>query len=208
MDQDIFENARWLIGAIARGLHASGAKPAAEVLGRLAEQRIDHQAFNLPRPSRLPALSHFAPCVAESMLVNADLAAAIASVEDALHWQRPPDYSDEVLGEGFRKNFGSCQIVGPGGFFKGDDFLLGLMLLGPNRHYKDHFHPAPELYWPLTAHSSWKQGGGGFVEKAAGDVIWHAPNEVHATRTAATPLLAVWSWTHDTATAARLVEAC
>ena len=46
-----------------------------------------------------------------------------------------------------------------------------------------------------------------FAVRNAGDVIWHAPNAIHAMMTDAHPLLAVWSWTRDTHTPARLVEA-
>jgi len=207
MDRDLFESARWLIGAIARGLHATNSAAAAQVLDRLLDQKLGEAHFRSPIPHRLPVLQHLASTVAEAILVSADLAAAIAAVEDHLQWLQSPNYSDELLGQGFTANYGWCHIIGPKGFFAGDDFLLGLLMLGPGRHYRDHYHPAPELYWPLTAHSSWKQGDGGFSEKAAGDVIWHEPNVIHATRTEDRPLLAVWAWTRDTATTARLLEA-
>lgn len=206
MDREVYNNARWLIGAISRGLYRSGNAAAKEVLSRLAGQNTAESDFRHPQPATIPALAHLASCVAETMLFDADLAAAIASVEDQLHWARSQSYTDAALGDGFAANYGWCHIIGPGGFFPGDDFLLGLLMLGPHRHYRDHFHPAPELYWPLTPHSSWKQGEGTFAEKPAGTMIWHQPNEVHATRTAAQPLLAVWAWTHDTATPARLVD--
>lgn len=206
MDRDLYDNARWLIGAIARGLYLSQEPAAKVVLSRLAEQNIDVSAFRHPERATIPALVHLAPCVAETMVFNADLAAAIASVEDQLHWARSSSYTDALLGEGFTANYGWCHIIGPSGFFPGDDFLFGLLLLGPNRHYRDHYHPAPELYLPLTPESSWRQGDGPFVEKPAGTIIWHQPNEIHATRTAAKPLLAVWAWTHNTTTHAKLVD--
>jgi Dimethlysulfonioproprionate lyase len=206
MDQDLFENTRWLIGAIARGLHAGGTPGAIAVLDRLAEQNLGPAAFRLPGPRRLPVLAHFEACVAESMLVDADLAAALAALAEELHWTQSPAYSDAVLGEGFIDNYGWCHIIGPQGFFKGDDFLLGFLMLGPSRHYRDHYHPAPELYWPLTSRSQWKRGQGHFVEKRAGGVIWHEPNEIHATRTVDRPLLALWAWTSETSTSAKLVE--
>jgi hypothetical protein len=79
-------------------------------------------------------------------------------------------------------------------------------MLGPNRHYRDHYHPAPELYWPLTVGSRWSIGGGPFVEKAQGATIWHPSMALHATITDDEPLLAVWCWTKDVATPAKLVE--
>lgn len=204
MDDDVFDNARWLIGAIARGIQGAGGPGVRNVLERLAEQEIGRAAFREPLPRRLPVLRHFEACVAQSMLVSADLAAAMAAIGDQLHWMQTPAYTDDVLGEGFTANYGWCQIIGPDGFFAGDDYLLGLLMLGPGRHYRDHYHPAPELYWPLTAGSQWKKGDGGFFEKPAGSQIWHEPNEIHATKTADQPLLAVWAWTRDTATSARL----
>lgn len=207
MDNEIFKDSRWLIGAIARGLNATGHAAAASVVERLLAQKLGGRDFQRPRATRLPVLCHLAPCVAEAMLVNAGLAAAIAAVEDHLAWRQSPAYTDQVLGDGFTDNYGWCELIGPNGFFPGDDFLLGLLMLGPNRHYLDHFHPAPELYWPLTSGTDWRQGEGGFTEHEAGTVIWHAPEEVHATRTGGKPLLAVWAWTENTATPARLVAA-
>ena len=100
---------------------------------------------------------------------------------------------------------GWCELIGSEGFFPGDDFRLGFLMLGPHRHYSDHYHPAPELYWPLTGPSDWKKGAGGFETRQAGEVIWHPPLRVHATKTGNTPLLAVWSWTREAGTPARLV---
>ena len=207
MNHEVFESARWLIGAIARGLHARNGEGVAEVLGRLAEKRIDGAAFREPEPRTLPVLGHVAEATAQTMLLDPDLAAAIAALSDHLRWLQSSSYSDAVLGEGFSDNYGWCEIVGPQGFFTGDDFLLGLLMLGPHRHYRDHFHPAPELYWPLTAGTWWRQGDGAFEEKKAGAIIWHASNVVHATKTDREPMLAVWCWTRDAQTPARLVEA-
>ena len=63
-----------------------------------------------------------------------------------------------------------AEIVGPSGFFAGDDFLLGLLLIGPGRVYLDHYHAAPELYWTLTGPSQWKNGRGGWTLRDAGSI--------------------------------------
>lgn len=204
MNQDLYENARWLIGAIARGLQARQGDGIAEVLSRLAGQDVGAGAFREPEPSGLPVLTHLPQAIGECMLLDPDLAAAIAAVEDALDWRQSTSYSDALLGEGFTQNYGWAEVVGPHGFFAGDDFLLGLLMLGPDRHYRDHYHPAPELYWPLTSASRWSIGGGDFVEKPQGATIWHPPMTLHATKTGETPLLTVWSWTRDVKTPAKL----
>ena len=207
MSDDLYNDARWLIGAIARGLHAIGGGAVDEVLERLAEQDMTRDDFVEPHPRGLAVTRYFAQAIAETMMLESDIAAAIASLDGHLKWMQSKSYTDELLGEGFLQNYGWCEIIGPHGFFAGDDFILGLLMLGPHRHYKDHYHPAPELYWPLTGPTQWKQGGGEFEMKQSGAVIYHAPNVHHATKTAEHPLLAVWSWTRDTHTPAKLVDA-
>lgn len=204
MNSDLFESARWLVDAIAQGLGARQGDGLAEVLPRLAAQDLSRAAFQTPEPTGLPVLGHLPQAIGETMLLDADLAAAIAAVEDELCWRQSASYTDELLGEGFSRNYGWAEIIGPHGFFAGDDFLLGLLMLGPERHYRDHYHPAPELYWPLTSGSQWSKGGGPFVEQPQGAIIWHPPMALHATKTQDMPLLAVWAWPRDTGTPARL----
>lgn len=204
---DVYENALWLIAAIRQGLEARRGEGVDDVLARLAEQELGRKDFAPPLPARLPVLRHLPDCIGQTMLLDAGLAAAIAAIEDDLSWQQSASYSDAVLGDGFTENYGWAELIGSMGFFPGEDFRLGLLMLGSGRHYKDHYHPAPELYWPLTGPSDWKAGAGGFVTRAAGETIWHIPWKVHATVTDKEPLLAVWAWTRDVATPARLVGA-
>jgi hypothetical protein len=204
VNTELFDNARWLIGSIARGLNARQGEGIPDVLSRMAEQNVGQGNFREPESSGLPVLKYLPQCIGETMLLDAELAAAIAAVEDELQWRQSASYSDAVLGEGFTANYGWAEIIGPHGFFGGDDFLLGLLMLGPERHYRDHYHPAPELYWPLTPGSLWSRDSWQFSEKPQGSTIWHPPMTMHATRTSETPLLAVWSWTRDTATPAKL----
>lgn len=200
----MFQSARWLVQAIVRGLTARHGEGLAEVLARLESQDLGQASFRLPEPASLPVLTHLPQCIGETMLLDADLAAAIAAVEDELCWRQSSSYTDEILGEGFSRNYGWAEIIGPHGFFPGDDLLLGLLMLGPNRHYRDHYHPAPELYWPLTSGSRWSKGGSAFAEQPQGAIIWHPPMVMHATKTDDTPLLAVWCWPSDTGTPAKL----
>lgn len=205
MNDALLTSVRWLIGAIARGIDARRPEGWQDVLGRLSEQDIDPSRFAEPQPRRLPVLRHLPQCLAETMLVDSDLCAALAAVEDHLEWRQSEAYSDTVMGEGFMSGYGWSQIVGPHGFFPGDDFLLGLLLLGPRQHYRDHYHPAPELYWVLTGPTDWKHGAGGYQTKPADTMIWHRNFTVHATKTDAAPMLAVWCWTRDVATPAKLI---
>ena len=204
MNQDLYESVRRLFGALTRGLSARQGDGVAEVLERLAAQDLGAAAFHEPEPQKIPVVQYLPQCLAEATRLDAELAAGIAAVEDALQWRRSPSYTDHVLGTGFNANYGWAQFIGPHGFFPGDDFLLGLLMLGPDRHYPDHYHPAPELYWPLTTESFWSRDSKPFEAKPQGAIIWHAPTVLHATITGTRPLLAVWCWTTATATPARL----
>jgi hypothetical protein len=126
----------------------------------------------------------------------------------ALHWEQSESYTDDILGAGFSDNYAWAELIGPKGFFAGNDYLIGVLLLGPHRHYLDHYHPAPELYWPLTEPSDWRKGDGQpFVTRKQGEVIWHPSLVTHATITHEKPLLAVYVWTRNVSVGARLCAA-
>ena len=57
--------------------------------------------FVEPRSQNLPVTRYFAPCIAETMMLESELAAAIASLDGHLKWLQSKSYTDEILGEGF-----------------------------------------------------------------------------------------------------------
>ena len=203
MNSEIYGSAMWIIDAIRRALKGDGST---EMKARLAVQNLTPSAVRVPEPRRLPACRHLPECVAASMFLVPDVAASLAEIDEFLHWKQNPNYSDAVMGEGYMDNYAYAELIGPSGFFAGEDFLMGLMLLGPRRLYPDHHHPAPELYWLLTGPSEWRRGGGEYVTRRAGETIWHLPMMSHATRTLDSPLLTVWAWTRDVSVPAKLLD--
>ena len=208
MRDDIHGAAGQALAAISAALRngAGEEEGRAEILRRLAEQDLSPDAFRAPQPARLAACRHLPEAVGAAIMVDSALAAAIAGLEDDLHWRQTAGYSDAAMGQpGFMDNYAHAEIIGPTGCFAGDDFRLGFLLLGPGLHYPDHYHPAPELYWLLTGPSDWKRGAGGFASRQAGEMIWHRPFVVHATRTHAQPLLALWAWSSEVNEPVKLV---
>ena len=204
MREDLHRDATWLVGAIARawfGGHRD-APGVGEVLARLAEQDVSAGALIEPEPRRLPACCHLPELTANAMMIADEVAAALAANEEALHWRQNPNYA----GDSAMADYAYCELIGPSGFFAGNDFLLGLMIVGPERIYRDHLHKAPELYWLLTGPTDWSHAHGPYQAHEAGDTLWHPSNLVHATRTLHRPLLAAWAWTHDVAEPARYAE--
>jgi quercetin dioxygenase-like cupin family protein len=204
MREDLHRDASWLVNAIGNALRRGHGEETGvgETLARLAEQDLSIAALLEPEPRRLPACRHLAELTAHAMMIDAGVAAAVASCEDALHWVQNPNYAHDSA----MADYAYCEIVGPRGFFTGEDFLLGLMIIGPERIYRDHLHKAPELYWLLTGPTDWSHAYGPYQAYEAGDTLWHPANLVHATRTLHAPLLAVWAWTRDVAEPARYAE--
>jgi mannose-6-phosphate isomerase-like protein (cupin superfamily) len=208
VNEHLFGAAAQAVAALADALDRGAGEEEGrlEVLRRLAEQDLTQEAFQAPHSCRAAACRHLPETVGAAIMVDSALAAAIAGLEDELHWRQTSGYSDAAMGQpGFMDNYAHAEIIGPHGCFAGDDFRLGLLLLGPGMHYREHYHPAPELYWLLTGPSDWKRGAGGFVTREAGDMIWHRPLVVHATRTLERPLLALWVWTGEVNETVKLV---
>jgi hypothetical protein len=184
--QDLHGAADQALSAFAQALKRSHreAEGAGLVLQRLAEQDVSEAAFRTPQPTRLAACRHLPDTVGAAIMVDSALAAAIAGLEDELNWRQAPDCPHEHA---------CAEIIGPHGCFAGDDFRLGLVLLGPGLQWPDQALAAPQLTWLLTGPSEWKRGAGNFVARQAGEMIWHGSHVVHATRTADQPLLALWA---------------
>jgi hypothetical protein len=201
------EEVRSLIDAIARGLETRRDREGvSEVLARLGEQ--DLGPFAALSAKILPACRHLPDTLGPLALSESTLAAGIAAVWDELDWRQNPNYSDRAMGQpGYMQNYAYAELIGPSGAFRGDDFLLGLLLLGPGLLYPDHYHLAPELYWTLSGPSQWSRDSGAFQSRDALETIWHPPLVRHATKTGAVPLLAVWAWIRDVSEAAKLANA-
>jgi Dimethlysulfonioproprionate lyase len=174
-------------------------------LQRLEQQRIAAAPRAIPVARRLPACRHLPESICAILLLDSSLAALIAEIEDELAWQQNANYSDAAMNcPGYMDNYAYAELVGPTGLWPGDDFRMGLLVLGPHLHYRDHSHAAPELYWLLTGPSEWRVASADFAMREQGEMIWHPPHMIHATRTGAVPLLALYIWTSDVEQPARL----
>jgi Dimethlysulfonioproprionate lyase len=138
------------------------------------------------------------------------LARTLAELAPALAWTQNPNYRRAPPSEEFLANYGYAVIAGPESgapaLARHADLALGILLLGPHTEYPAHQHPAEEVYIPLGA-AQWRIATGKWEWRPPGAAIHHPPNIVHATRTGDAPLAALYLWTGDLATNARLVSA-
>ncbi len=200
LSEELFNEASWLIASIMRGLleFPEDTPGVQTVLSRIAEQDLSAENFAPSQPQRVPGCRHLPEAVTAGVIVSMDLCHAIVTIEDQLHWTTGGFYDKAALDKlGMGDNFAYAEIIGTSGLFGGNDFRLGLMLIGPGLHYVDHYHKAPELYWLLTGPIEYSRGQGQFKPVGTADTIWNKPGEVHALKTGDRPLLMVWSWVQD-----------
>ena len=138
-----------------------------------------------------------------------NLNAALAAISPLLNWRQNPNYSDELMGDGYMDNYGYAELVGgDASFFDAEDIRCGLFLLGPDRHYPKHHHAAEEVYNVLASEASlWRRGDEAWRSYPLGTPIYHPPWIVHETKTGPDPLLALYSWYGESANAVLLQDA-
>lgn len=126
------------------------------------------------------------------------LAAAIGAAATVLDWITYDLYPPDRIGPFFAKGHAFVSILGEASPFAASDFELGLFLIAPGVLYRDHRHPAPELYAPLTGPHGWRFGPGKpLMSKPAHDPVWNPAHQPHLTRVGSVPFLCLFVWTRD-----------
>ena len=202
-----------LVGAAA----VAGDESRAAALGEIARlTRPVDAAHDLPGPGassdRLP-VCRFWDGVLETAALGAahSLVPALRLLGPTLSWAQNPNYRRHPPDPEFLDNYGYAVIVGPAdgppALAVDSRLALGVLLLGAGTHYPLHHHPAREIYVTVTPGGEWWRGAGPWRDESPATVIYHDPNERHATRARGSPLLAVYLWYGDLATRARLAPA-
>jgi hypothetical protein len=146
--------------------------------------------------TRLPVCRHLATALDHARRQPGpagDLADAFAVIEPRLDWQIRA--GAEAHGEQFLDGHANATIAGPEGLEIRRDVRIGVSLMAPNVRYPDHHHPPEEMYVVLSD-GQWRQADRPWHEPGIGGLVYNFPNVVHAMRSGANPLLAIWFlWT-------------
>jgi mannose-6-phosphate isomerase-like protein (cupin superfamily) len=135
------------------------------------------------------------------------LADAFIAVEPISDWLQNPNYTVDTIARSFLENYGYVEVAGPARPIQSDAFLIGFLLLGPGTLYPDHSHQAAEVYHVVAGSAQWWREDQEWMTRAPGAVIAHAPGVRHAMRAGDEPLLALYCWQGEIASAARLCRA-
>ena len=174
------------------GLFRAFLKGRGALVDGFAAAIADAPAERPLEPSPLPCLEYLPRAAANAGGGAEALAQWLARDAGELRWAQT--YTEADFGRGFLDRYGWTELIGTRGHFASDTIAAGFLLLGPDVVYPDHHHVAEEIYVPLTPATEWRKGDGGFVARAAGEVIHHPSNVSHAMRTGAEPLLALYLW--------------
>lgn len=213
----------------ARGLPlpvAPAPGPLALIDALLAE--ADRYLSRLPGPGVAEVRAGIAAASAaqradgrENPIVAAHLEPALSAVPDQpalvqairaaaphLPWVTYDLYPRDQIGDAFADGHAFAEIIGPGAPVGAADFSFGLFLIAPGVLYRDHCHPAPELYAPLTGPHRWRFGAEApLVIKSAHQPVWNEPDAPHLTLVGAVPFLCLYGWTQDIGKPARVIPA-
>ena len=118
-----------------------------------------------------------------------ELAAALNNLSPRLQWKRRD--SSQPNGTSFHDGHANALVAGPGGLEEREDLWVGISLLSPHVRYPDHRHPPEEVYVSLAG-GAWWNVHMDWTTPGPGGLIYNEPNVLHAMRTEAQPLLAIW----------------
>jgi quercetin dioxygenase-like cupin family protein len=140
----------------------------------------------------LPVLRVVPQLAAPVLPVHRLLIESLRRAAPELEWRQT--YTDLEVDRGFLENYAWTELIGPRAGHPAAELAVGLLLLGPHTTYPPHRHEAEEIYLPVSGAAEWCAGQGVWTRRAPGALIHHAREEIHAMRTAAEPLLALYLW--------------
>lgn len=143
-------------------------------------------------PARLPACDWLDRALGRKV-GDVDLAAvlrALTALSPMLCWRRRT--GDDTASPNFADNHANAMIFGPGGVEERRDFWLGASLVAPQTRYPDHRHKPEETYLVLSP-GQFRRNGSDWFEPGVGGSFFVPPDSIHAMRSGAEPLLAIWA---------------
>ena len=120
------------------------------------------------------------------------LAESARKLSDQACWQE----SQRNIPGVFEGGYAFVALIGPEGQLRSNEFKVGLFIQQPDTYYPPHAHDAEEFYFLLSGKPKWRASKRTFTA-SPGDLIHHAPSEVHSMETINEPFLAIWSWIGD-----------
>lgn len=197
---------RRLVEEADRYLATLSGPGVAEVRQGIARGRAG--AFSASVASHPVVAEHLAPALATLAPTHPALASAIAGAAPHLLWQGYDGYPVDSIGADFAAGHAYASVMGEAATIAATGFDLGLFVIAPHLLYRDHRHPAAELYAPLTGPHGWRFGPGRALSlRPAHRPVWNTALRPHLTKVGPLPFLCLFAWTSDVNAPAEVVPA-
>ena len=201
------EAVRTLVDAAADYFATLSGPGLDEVRTGLADRR--HGAITPAAGADHPVVANWLqPALGLLAWTHPTLALAIQAAGPHLPWRRFDGYCADDIGPRFMAGNAYASIIGEEAVIVTRDWELGLFLLEPHLLYRDHRHPAPELYAPLTGPHGWRFGARGpLAVLDAHRPVWNQPGVTHLIKVGPVPFLCLYAWTRDVNAGVEIVRA-
>ena len=181
--------------------------PGAAELRRFVAQCTPTPPPAAPGPQPVVA-THLPAALAALAPTHPALAAAIGTAAPHLRWSSDGTAPPDQIGPTFASGHAFCPLITPDAALAATDAEFGFILIAPHILCRDHSHPAPELYLPLTGPHGWRFGPGRpLIVKPAHRPVWNDADRPHLTKVGPTPFLAFVFRTGEIATRTRILPA-
>lgn len=201
------DDLRWCLSEAQGYLANLSGEGVAEIRARLAQWMDSPVTPLVPRPNAVVD-THLPPALSQLAPTHPALAAAIAAAAPHLPWITYDLYPPEEIGPDFGRAHAYVSLVGEDATIEAEGFDFGLFLIAPHVLYRDHRHPAAELYAPLTGPHGWRFGPDQPVSTRPAHVpVWNPSMQPHMTKVGAVPFLCFFGWTGDVTAPAEVLPA-
>lgn len=119
---------------------------------------------------------------------------AFAAVSGEIMWSQNPRYTAEKGGLNLLNGYAYASLSGPESPIQCLSPRGGFLMMGPDVIYPSHNHAPREIYLVMTPGLEWRLDEGEWFDVHPGDLIFHAPWQMHAMRSGNQPVLAYAAW--------------
>ncbi|MCB1339506.1 MAG: cupin domain-containing protein [Pseudooceanicola sp.] len=144
-------------------------------------------------PKAVPVVPQFERCTLTPVPEADALFRAARALAPHVQWYQ--GYTEEKAGRDFARNAGYFELLGVDGHFNAPGLSAFLLYLGPNLHYRRHWHEAEELYYIIAGEAYFQVDGEETPSLLRpGDSRFHASFQPHQTMTGPQGILCLVLW--------------
>jgi len=156
---------------------------------------LERLGYARPSPRALPVTDRLPALLPLAGPKTAELTFAILAAAPHLTWRQ--SYSEDQVGAHYLANYGWFNLVASDGPYATPAIRISVGYWEQGLSYPQHHHAPEEIYVVLAGSARFESAGHAPIEAAPGQLIHHAPNQMHGFTMHAAPLLAMAFWKGD-----------